>query len=187
MLILFNTKTKRKLLAYAFSHTNEEYYVRELALLIHDDPGNLSRELKKLEAEGMFVSRKKGNLKFFSLNNKYPLYNELKQIVSKTEGIEGSLRELVKNDEGIELAFIHGSFAKGKENKESDIDLVVAGNINLHRLTGEIRKLEKRINREINFTSYTLKEFAAEKNKVGGFLNIVLKDTIIPLKGIIND
>jgi hypothetical protein len=41
------------------------------------------------------------------------------------------------------------------------------------------------LNREVNFTFYNRKEFAKEKNKEGGFLNLVLKDKIIILKGAI--
>jgi predicted transcriptional regulator with HTH domain len=45
---LLNSKLKRKLLTYSFTHPDESYYVRELAYLTQEDPGNLSRELKRL-------------------------------------------------------------------------------------------------------------------------------------------
>ena len=45
---------EKKLLAYSFAHVDDNYYVRELEILIDEDPGNLSRELKKLEIEGLF-------------------------------------------------------------------------------------------------------------------------------------
>ncbi len=48
MTVLFNTKLRKKLLAYSFVHVDDSYYVRELGILIDEDPGNLSRELKKL-------------------------------------------------------------------------------------------------------------------------------------------
>lgn len=53
MFPLLNSKLKRKLLTYSFTHPEESYYVRELASLIQEDPGNLSRELKRLEDEGL--------------------------------------------------------------------------------------------------------------------------------------
>jgi len=84
---------------------------------------------------------------------------------------------------GISLAFIYGSYAKNKEKKTSDIDLVIVGKFSLDDFIGQIRDLEAKLNREINFSSYKKEEFAKEKNEKGGFLNLILKDKIIILKG----
>jgi len=91
MPLLLTTKLRKKLLTYSFTHPDEDYYVRELASLIDEDAGNLSRELRKLEAEGLYRSFSRGRVKFYSLNKTYPLFNELKKIVFKVEGIENSL------------------------------------------------------------------------------------------------
>jgi len=183
MFSLLTSKLRRKLLTYSFTHPDENYYVRELSQLINEDPGNLSRELKKLEDEGLYTSVTKGRVKFFSLNKRYPLYKELKKIIFKTEGVQGSLRKLVQRYEGITLAFLYGSFAKNGERKTSDIDLVIVGEFPRNPFTRDVRQLESKLNREINFTLYAENEFAREKKKEGGFLNLVVKDTIIVLKG----
>ena len=186
MSVLLNTKLRRKLLTYSFTHPDENYYVRELSGLIDEDPGNLSRELKKLEDEGLYTSMTKGGAKFFSLNKSYPLFKELKTIIFKTEGVEGSLKEVVSKFKGISLAFIYGSYAKDKDNKASDIDLVVVGQFPQNKFTRDIRDLESKLNREINFNSYTREEFEKDGKKDGGFLNLVLKDKILILKGTLN-
>jgi predicted nucleotidyltransferase len=186
MSVLLNTKLRGKLLTYSFTHPDENYYVRELSSLIDEDPGNLSRELKKLEEEGLYTSTKKGNVKFYSLNRRYPLFKELKKIIFKTEGVEGSLKEAVSRFKGISLAFIYGSYAIEKEKKVSDIDLVVVGEFPQNKFTHDIRGLESKLNREINFTSYTREEFEKEGKKDGGFLSLVLKDKILILKGTLN-
>ena len=69
------------MLAFSFNHPDESFYVRELSGLIRQDPGNLSRELRKLEEEGIYSSTTRGNVKFYSLNKAYPVFNELKKIV----------------------------------------------------------------------------------------------------------
>lgn len=186
MSILLNTRLRRKLLAYSFTHCDENYYVRELAGFIGEDPGNLSRELRKLEEEGLYVSSIRGREKFYSLNKNYPLFRELKQILFKTAGVEGSLKDIVLKYKGIALAFIYGSYAKNKEKKSSDIDLVVAGKFNRNNFTDDIRRLESKLNREIDFTAYGEEEFKKEAKKEGSFLNLVVKDKIIILKGRIN-
>jgi predicted nucleotidyltransferase len=170
-------------MSYAIAHPGENYYVRELSGLIDEDPGNLSRELRKLEQEGLFISFSKGKEKYYSLNKNYPLLPELKKIVSKTVGVEGSLRDLVAGFKGISLAFIHGSYSKGREQKTSDIDLVVVGTFPEKEFTNQIRQLESRLNREINFTLYPKEDFLAERNKEGAFLNLVVKGKTTLLKG----
>lgn len=187
MTILFNTKLRKKLLTYSFTHPDEQFYVRELSLLINADPGNLSRELRKLEEEGLYISSIKGKEKFYSLNKNYPLFSELKTIISKTEGVEGSLKDLVLRYKGVSCAFIYGSYAKNKERKTSDIDLVLVGKFPNDKVTRDIRTLESRLNREINFTRYSEEEFRKEKRKKGGFLNLVLKGKNIILKGRLHD
>ena len=186
MTILFKTKLRKKLLAYSFTHSDEHFYVRELAGLINEDVGNLSRELRALEKEGLFTCLSKGNVKLYSLDKDYPLFRELKQIVSKTEGVEGSLRGLVSNYQGISSAFIYGSYAGNKERKSSDIDLAIIGDFPRSEFVRQITILESKLNRDINFTSYTREEFLKEKKKTGNFLNLVLKRKIIALKGKID-
>lgn len=183
MTFLFRTKLRKKLLTYSFTHPDEHFYVRELAGLIDEDAGNLSRELRGLEKEGLFDSFSKGNVKFYSLNKTYPLFQELKQIIFKTEGVEGSLRDVVHKYKGILFAFIYGSYAKEKEKKTSDIDLAIVGNFPRNEFIRQIKELESKLNRDINFTSYTEEEFARERKKDGGFLNLVLKGKTIVLKG----
>lgn len=183
MTLLLTSKTRLNLLAFLFAHVDEGYYVRELSTLTGEDAGNLSRELRRLEIEGICHSRIKGRIKFYSLNKDYPLYSDLKSILFKTEGIQGALKKLVLAHKDIAAAFIYGSFAKDREKKTSDIDLIVAGKFNHDRLTREIRSLESKLNREINFTSYTNEEFDRESKKSGSFLNIVLKSKVILLKG----
>jgi len=182
--ILLGTKKQRKLLSYLFAHPKEDFYVRQLAVILNENPGNLSRELKRFENDGLCISKEKGNIKTYLLNENYPIYKELKSIISKTEGVEGALRALVGQIKGISYACIYGSYAKGRENEKSDIDLIVVGEFEKNDFLHKIRVMEGDIGREINYNAYTGKEFKKEKEKKGSFLNIVMKGKTIVLKDI---
>ena len=104
-------------------------------------------------------------------------------MIFKTEGVAGTLAHLVNGYDGITRAFIYGSYAKEQEKSTSDIDLVVVGRFAQDEFTREIRELESKLSREINFTSYTEEEFNKERKKRGGFLELVLKDKVFWLKG----
>lgn len=107
---LTKSKVRRKILSYYFSNTEHELYLRELARLINEDPGNLSKELSKLEKEQLFSSRFKGNQKYYYLNKEYPLFNEIKSVVFKTIGIKGLIQDLVTYSIGVIAAFIYGPY-----------------------------------------------------------------------------
>ena len=184
MVLFFGTKLRKKLLAYSFAHPDEDYYVREMASFIQEDPGNLSREFRHLEKEGLYLSKERGHSKFYTLNKSYPLFGELKTMVSKTIGVAGSLNRLLQNHPEIQIAFIYGSYAREEESMTSDIDVIIVGDFDTSKLTHQIRQLERQCNREINFTSLTLEEFQNKKKE--GFLSEVLKGEIYGLKGDVN-
>ncbi len=180
---LVSSKLRRRLLTHYFTHPEEKYYVREMAVLLGLDPGNLSKEFRRLAQDGLFQEERKGKIKFYRLNTGHPLYKELKQIIFKTEGVEGRLKALVNEFPEIERAFIYGSYAKGKERAASDIDLVIVGTPERKRLTSRIRELEDELQREINFNVYPPSEFEKKSEEKGSFLAQVVTGKKIPLKG----
>lgn len=182
MLNLRKSKLREKLLAYYFSNTEAVHYVRELANILEIDHANLSRELDNLENQGVFISHENGKQKYFQLNKRNPIFKELKGIIFKTIGLEGALRETFKALPDVNLAIIYGSFAQGKEDKISDADLLVVGDISLERIGGKIDDLEKKLQREINVIIYSPKEFLRKK-KTDAFLKSILEKKYIVLKG----
>jgi predicted transcriptional regulator with HTH domain len=80
------SKLRKKLFTLFFSNPGESHHLREIASLIGVYPGNLSRELNRLCAEGLFLSETRGRQKIFSLNTLSPIYPEIKSLVAKTRG-----------------------------------------------------------------------------------------------------
>ena len=60
-------------------------HVRGLAKLIKEDPGNIQRELKKLEKVGFLKSEKQGNSRTYETNKQFPIFKELQGIVIKSQ------------------------------------------------------------------------------------------------------
>jgi predicted nucleotidyltransferase len=180
------SRLRNKILLHFFTNVDDEMYLREMALRLKEDPGNLSKELSKLEKEGIFISQYRGKQKYFFLNKAYSLFNELKSIIFKTIGIQGSLQNIINEISGIVSAFIYGSFATGKENASSDIDLCLIVNdsvFNEHNFISKIDGLGKTISREINYIYYSEEEWKKQINENDSFIiNIKMGPKII-LKG----
>lgn len=155
---LFSSRVRVEILSAFLMNPERELYVREVARLTGEDYKNVSMELRNLEEIGLLSSRNEGNLKYFSLNKAFVIYEELKSIFMKTKGAVGILREAVSTKRDIDYAFIYGSFATGEERAESDIDLMVIGRISLEEVLALIRGPEEKLSREINVSLYDLQE-----------------------------
>jgi len=155
---LFSSRVRVEILSAFLMNPERELYVREVERLTGEDYKNVSMELRNLEEIGLLSSRNEGNLKYFSLNKEFMIYEELKSIFMKTKGAVGILREAVSTKGDIDYAFIYGSFATGEERAESDIDVVVIGGISLEEVLALIRGPEEKLSREINVSLYDLQE-----------------------------
>jgi len=181
--VLISSGTKRAILKQFFLNPDKKYYIRQLATIINISVGTVHRELVGLEKSDILKSEHIANLRFFYINKKNPLFTELKQIIFKTEGIKGRMEMELSRIEGIKASFIYGSFAKGEEKGNSDIDLFLVGNINEDKLIPRISNLEGEFNREINYTIYTKEEFKKEIENKNSFILEVLKEPKIFLVG----
>lgn len=180
---LFSSKIRIKLLDVFLSLPNARFYIRELERKINEEAKNISRELQNLETLGLLISEKQGNLRFYSLNENFFLYPELKGIIFKTTGVLGLLKEAVAKLKGIEAAFIYGSYATGKEAESSDVDLMIIGKPDLTELNEVISGLEDKLNREINYMCFDREEYEERKKTKDSFISGVLSDEKMMLKG----
>lgn len=180
---LFSSKLRIKLLDVFLSLPDARFYIRELERKIKEEAKNVSRELKNLEALGLLLSEKQGNLKYYSVNENFFLYPELKAIIFKTTGVQGLLKEAVERLKGIETAFIYGTYATGKESESSDVDIMIIGKPDLTELNEIISDLEEKLNREINYMCFDQEEFKERRKAGDAFINDVLSGEKIMLKG----
>ena len=181
------SKIRQGILILFFTNPRQGYYLRELERMLGYSAGSIRRELLKFQKDGLFDIEKKGNLVYYLLNTKHPLFNELKSIISKTVGVEGSLRKALSSSGGIRSAFIYGSFAAKKEKGASDIDLMVIGDCETSRINEQIAELERKLKREISLTIYSYNEYMAKKREKSGFILNLIKSPKIMLIGDADD
>jgi len=187
ILSIKKSKLREDLLILYFANPNKKYYLRELEKILNYSVANIRRELIKLENAGLFLSENKGNQVYYYLNKSYPIFNELKNIIFKTSGVAKLLYDTLRNFKGINHAFIYGSFAKGEEREDSDIDLLIIGKINEDKLIDALNQLEKKLQREINYTIYSKKQFEEKKEKGNSFILDILQGKKITVIGSENE
>jgi len=184
---IFKSKTRKELFRLYFTNPDDEYYLRELERLLDIPVSMIRKELNRLEEDGIFLSRRRGNSTYYFLNKSYPLFDELKSIVFETIGVQGLLREELSQTKGIEVAFIYGSFAKHEEGAKSDIDLLVIGKPDDSELLRQIRKLEEVLRREIHYSIFRKEEFRQKRKEKDSFIMDLFRNPKIFLIGGVND
>ncbi|PYT83442.1 MAG: hypothetical protein DMG40_02810 [Acidobacteria bacterium] len=167
------SKARQRLLAYYFTNPMARLHLRDLAERLSIDPSNLSKELGRLEREGLFRSEVSGRQKYFQLNREYPLFDEVRGIVAKTIGAIPLIAQAFRKIEGVEEAFLYGSFARNQQDAASDIDVLVVGKPPDEALAEVARKLERQLGREINYTVLTRKELNSRRARKDAFLENV--------------
>jgi len=181
---LISSKTRQIILKEFVESPDTEYYTRQLASLHRISVGALHRELTSLASAGILKTRKIGNIKLFALNKENPIYEDIKNLIHKTEGVIKFIKDSIPHVKGVKVAFIYGSFAKGDERQDSDVDMFLIGNtIDEDELVHAISKIEKMLFKEINYTRYTESEYKKEKKKKNSFILEVVTGKKIFIKG----
>jgi len=88
--------TKRKILALFFLNPDQEYYFSEVVRLTGTRQGVIQRELKTLTEAGILDAEKRGRQKFYTVNSKHPIFRDLRNIIFKTFGVIGQIREALE-------------------------------------------------------------------------------------------
>jgi len=177
------SKTKRNLLKLFLTNPERHFYTREISKITGEPLNAVRRELGYLEKAGLIKSRKEGTLKYYSVIKEFPFYTELKKIIYGTVALGDYLKDRFKDSELIELAFIYGSVARNEEKEKSDIDLFIVGEIEESKLHEQLANIEKEIGREINYTLMTKKEFMERKARGDSFLQRIISEEKLVLKG----
>ncbi len=147
---LFGT-VRRRVLGLLFRECERDFYQQEIVDAVGCGSGAVQRELKQLADAGLITRQKRGRMVFYQANQDCPVFGELRGLVMKTTGLADVIREALEPDaDRIEVAFIYGSMAEGTDDSQSDVDVMVIGDIGLRGLSGRLSGPQLEIKREIN-------------------------------------
>ena len=179
------TDNQTLILAILAEDPAKELHLQELGRLLGKKPGVFQRGLNSLEEQGWVISRRQGNLRLFRINDRHPLFEEVRSVARKTAGIEAQLKKVVCGLPSVTLAFIYGSYAADTMRPDSDVDLLVVarGSDVEDDLVAGLASLEKTLGREVNYKFYTERVFKDRRRAKDPFLKEVLSAKHILLKG----
>jgi predicted nucleotidyltransferase len=177
------SSTRAELLSLFFNNPDSKFYLREIARHIGKDAAGIKRELDTLVKIGILGREKRGVQKFYYADKSSPIFTELKGLIFKTTGVQGSVKAALSRLKGVRAAFIYGSYATGAEKEDSNINLMVIGQVNITELNDMVMVLEEKLKREIDYLVFDEQEYRKRKDAKDPYIREIVKGKKIFLVG----
>lgn len=175
---ILSSKVRAELFRLLFDSHTPELHMREIERQSELAIGTIQQDLRKLTKLDLVTSHRDGNRLYYRANANHPLFQEIKTLVVKTTGALPLLTEAFRSKKvsGQEVlsVFIFGSIARGEERAESDIDLMVIGNIGLRKVSHLLSGMSEKLGREINPYVLTAHDFKRRLSSQDHFLTQVM-------------
>jgi uncharacterized protein len=178
-------KARGAILALLYGHPDQSFYYRQITRQLHMvSSGTVQRELDTLSQLGLIQRSAVGKQVFYKANRSHPVFPELRTLVEKTVGAFQVLRSALEPlEDRVSLAFIYGSVARQEEKAESDIDLMVVGEVTLEDMLARLADVERSLGRSVNPTVYSATEFKSKLASGNHFVNSVVRGQKVFLIG----
>jgi len=164
LLPIFRSDAQARLLAEVFL-SPEPLSVPEIAERTGISASTLRNEVPRLEAAGFIRSTTAGRTRLLAPDTDSPVHDDVASLIVKTLGPGVVLRALLEDVEGIDEAYIFGSWAARMLGQDGpaprDVDLLVVGRPRQFDIARVCRAAEETLGREVNPTTVTPAEWAA--------------------------
>lgn len=178
---IFGSRTRVKIIALFTTGVKRPYFVREISRTVNERLNAVRRELDILLKFGMLNSYDDKRRKYYVINDKFALFDELASIMKKAgPGVEDVLFKNIEAIGDIKYACLTGYFT-GITGAPTDLFMI--GSLHEKQLEGFIRRIEMTINREITYTPMTETEYKYRKNFNDMFLRQIFSQ---PYKELVN-
>ena len=154
-----------------FEEPEKEFHLREIARIMNKNPVTIKRFLDEFVKKGILFLKKERKFHLYSSNSESPDYKELKRQYNKEKLIDSGLIDFLKKEFNLPTIILFGSFEKGEDNKNSDIDMCIISETKKEIF---IEKYEKIINKKIQLHIFNHEEFKKLKIKNKDlFINVI--------------
>jgi predicted nucleotidyltransferase len=110
-------------------HGDEPEHVRALQRKSGLSMSSLNRELRRLESRGLVERSERGRRVMYCIVQSHPGWLTMRQVIRDFADPAEVVHEAFADVEGIEAAFVFGSFARGDARDDSDVDVLVVGDL----------------------------------------------------------
>jgi predicted nucleotidyltransferase len=172
----------RVLAAILFARPEERLTISEIGRRARVPSSSAHREVDRLERYGLVTSERFAQARVVRPNERSPYLGDLRSLVLKAYGPAAVLGELLAQLEGIEGAYVFGSWAARHAGETGpppgDIDLLVVGNPDPAGLDAVLRDAEAVLAREVQPTVVSPSEWESADSSL---LRTIKERPLVPL------
>jgi predicted nucleotidyltransferase len=172
----------RVLAAILFARPEERLTISEIGRRARVPSSSAHREVDRLERYGLVTSERFAQARVVRPNERSPYLGDLRSLVLKAYGPAAVLGELLAQLEGIEGAYVFGSWAARHVGETGpppgDIDLLVVGNPDPAGLDAVLRDAEAVLAREVQPTVVSPSEWESADSSL---LRTIKERPLVPL------
>lgn len=165
---LFGSKARARLIRFFLLNPGQEFSASEVSekTLVSRMEG--ARELAKLAKMKLIYERSRKNRKYYTVNEAFPFYAELKSLVSKLNvHAQSQVFRKLKIVGEVKLILISGLFLNYPKSK---VDMIlVVNNVNRTKLKHAVAHLEAEVGKEIRFVLMNSEELHYRLNMLDRF------------------
>jgi len=163
-----------RILALFFNEPYRDFHLRQIAKLTDVSSSTAKRFLDFYSENIFLIKSRKANLVLFKANleNLTFRYMKLSHFMMKMK----PLTDLLKNTYPNSSIILYGSCARGEDEQQSDIDLLIVGR-KTERF--DLSKFENKLKRKITILIYTPQEWEEKSKKDKAFYERILVDGIV--------
>ena len=134
---LLTSKVRIDLIRTFIENTESEFYIRELTRNLDQQINAIRRELENLKSINFLTCKEKNRKKYYSLNKKFLLLNEIKGFVCKTNPDVIKLYTHLNKVKEIQKLTLTGSFIQ----RQDPIDILVVSELDSNNIINAIDNL----------------------------------------------
>jgi DNA-binding transcriptional ArsR family regulator len=183
LLPLFRSRGQALLLARLFLYPDRPMSAAELASSLGVDPATILRESQRLERAGLVKRERVGRQLILRPNTDSPYSRDLQSLLAKAFGPKSLLEQELAGVDGIEVAYIFGSWAERMLGvpgpAPNDVDVLIVGDPDRRRLAQVASIVSQETEREVNPTVVSPPAWQAADS---GFLRSVKNGPLVPLE-----
>lgn len=180
---LLRSDAQGLLLADLFLDPSEEHSLTQMANTAGTAVPTAMREVDRLVEAGFALDRRVGVTRLVRANANHPMFGAVRELVLYAYGPIAVLTPLLRKVEGIEKAYIYGSWASRVQGEPGadpgDIDVLLVSNLNSFNAYEIGKEASEVMKREVNVQNINKEAWDSAES---GFVKTLKSRPIIELK-----
>ena len=157
LLPIFRSQQQAELLALILGDPVTEHSLAQLAERTGVPYASVHREVERAQAAGLVTSRLVGRTRLIRADEAGPYFSGLSDVLVKAFGVPWVLGQALAGVDGIDAAYVYGSWAARFSGEEGDrpvgdIDLLLLGGPDRDKVYAAVGSAERRLGRAVQVT-----------------------------------